>query len=62
MHFHHVIFTYKFTPVLEYGLVTPDEEKHRQGFISHQKVSVTQQTKNKFITNPSKSLLHKLQT
>ena len=40
--------------------VTPDEEKHRQGFISHLTDFITKQTKNNFITEPSKSLHHKL--
>ena len=32
--------------MLEYGLVTPDEEKYRQGCNSHQKDFVTEWTKN----------------
>ena len=32
--------------MLEYGLVTPDEEKHRQGCNSHKKDFITEWTKN----------------
>ena len=47
--------------MLEYGLVTPDEEKHSRGFYFSSKGSITKQTKNNFITKLSKSLHHKLQ-
>ena len=56
--FYHI---YNFTPVMEYSLVPPDEEKHRWGFISHQKILNTKQAKDTFMTKPSKSLYHKLQ-
>ena len=47
--------------MLEYGLVTPDEEKHRQGFILIKMILITKQTENTFMTKLSKSLHHKLQ-
>ena len=47
--------------MLEYGLVTPDEEKRRWGLISHQMILIAEQTQNTFMTKLSKSLHHKLQ-
>ena len=58
---HPTIFIYNFIPLLEYVLVTPDEEKRMWGLISHQMILITEQTRNAFMTKPSKSLHHKQQ-
>ena len=50
-------------PVLEYGLDHSRWGKTQVGFLfSHQKNYITNQTKYNFITKPSNSLHHKLQT
>ena len=51
MYFYHTIFAYNFTPVLEYGLVTPDEEKHRRGFVFHQNILLLKKLKNTSLLN-----------
>ena len=42
---------YNFMPVLEYGLVTPDEEKHRWDFIFHQKDYFTEKLRTTSLLN-----------
>ena len=49
---HPTILIHNFTPVLEYGLVAPDEEKHRWGFILIKIILINKQTENTFLTNP----------
>ena len=49
LHCHHTIFIYNYTPMLEYGLVMPDEEKHRWGFYFSLKDSNTDKLKTSIL-------------